>query len=122
VPPGCLRVKLELVIVVASMSAANVAVTLVVIGTFVSASGGEVEATFGSAGLSSTIPGTGVAGATPMSSNTFVAVCWIRESGSPSPSAFNASPRTQWFEPVAYTSAPLAAVYLAEFEVAEPVV
>ncbi len=53
----------------------------------------------------------GVCGTTPMSSRMFVVICWMVTSGSPTPSAFSASPRFQWFVPVATTSAPLGAVY-----------
>ncbi len=55
-----------------------------------------------------------------MSASTFVVTCWMRESGSPTPTAFGASPRFQWFVPVLKTSAPLAAVYLTMLTPIEP--
>src|SRR5690242_13322631 len=62
----------------------------------------------------------GVSGYVPMSTSTLVVACWIRRSGSPSLRAFFASPQFQWLVPVETTSAPLEAVYLTMFEVAEP--
>ncbi len=53
----------------------------------------------------------GVCGTAPISSRMLVVTCWMRSSGSPTPNAFSASPRFQWFVPVVTTSAPLGAVY-----------
>ena len=121
VPFESVRVKFAAVTVEASIPAANVAVTLAPFATFVPASFGDVETTAGRAGSSSTIPGAGVLGTTPMSSSAFVVVCWTRTSGSPTPSAFSARPRIQRLVPVEKTSAPLVHVYFVAFAVADPV-
>jgi hypothetical protein len=44
-----------------------------------------------------------------MSESAFIVACWMRASGSPSPSALRARPRHQLLVPVAKTTAPLAA-------------
>src|SRR3954453_19149270 len=69
---------------------------------------------------SSTIPVDGVCGVAPMSASTLVVICWIRESGSPTPAALGARPRFQWFVPVLKTSAPLGAVYFVMLTLMEP--
>src|SRR5947209_1638688 len=68
------------------------------------------------------MPEDGVCGAAPMSSRMFVGTCWILLSGSPTPKAFSARPRFQWFVPVVSTSAPLGAVYLTIETVVEPAI
>ena len=110
-PPCVFSVKLDVVIVAGFIAREKVALAVVVTSTFVAASGGVVDATRGAVALSSVRFAEGVEGITPMSSSTFVVACWIRRSGSPAPSAFSASPRSQWLVPVEKTRAPLGAVY-----------
>src|SRR4051794_34042231 len=61
----------------------------------------------------------GVAGGEPMSTSTFVVICWIAWFGSPAPSAGRAGPRGQEVGPVAKTVA-VPDVYFVTFVAVEP--
>ena len=57
----------------------------------------------GGPGGSTVRPLVGVVGATPMSPSMFIVACSTMLLGSPAPFSLSASPRVQWFVPVAQT-------------------
>src|SRR4051812_9879964 len=66
-----------------------------------------------------TMSAAGVEGGAPMSTKTFVVICWMMWFGSPSPAAVSARPRDQYMVPVANTVA-VPNVYFVTFEFVEP--